>query len=118
MNDAFDETAFWSKARRYARVVGHEVIEKALWLYYAAQSPSTPAWAKSIIYGALAYFVLPTDAIPDLLPIAGFTDDLGALAAALVSVAPYIDDSVKRRADATLRRWFGRGRGGGEARKG
>ncbi|MEO1082497.1 MAG: DUF1232 domain-containing protein [Pseudomonadota bacterium] len=107
--DGFDEKAFWKKAKRYARVAGYELMEKALWLYYATQSSGTPAWAKSVIYGALAYFVLPIDAIPDLLPIAGFTDDLGALAAALVSVAPYIDDDVKRRTEATLKSWFGVG---------
>jgi uncharacterized membrane protein YkvA (DUF1232 family) len=109
MNEAFDAAAFWSKARRYARVAGHELIEKALWLYYATRSSRTPAWARSVIYGALAYFVLPMDAIPDLLPVVGFTDDLGALAAALVSVAPYIDEQVRQRTDATLERWFGDG---------
>ena len=114
MKDALNETAFWSKAKRYAHIAGYELIEKALWLYYVTQSPGTPAWAKSVIYGALAYFVLPLDAIPDLLPVAGFTDDLGALTAALLSVAPYIDDSVKRRADATLGRWFGSGPADGD----
>jgi len=103
----FDDRAFWNKVRRYARSAGYELLEKALWLYFATQSPDTPGWARSVIYGALAYFVLPFDAIPDLLPVTGFTDDLGALAAALVSVAPYIDDEVKQRTDATLRRWFG-----------
>ena len=116
MKDAFDDTAFWSKARRYARVAGYELMEKALWLYYATQASGTPAWAKSVIYGALAYFVLPMDALPDLLPVAGFTDDLGALAAALVSVAPYIDDEVRRRADATLSKWFGAGPEAGDFR--
>ena len=40
-----------------------------------------------MIYGALAYFVLPVDAVPDAIPVAGFTDDLGALAAALGTVS-------------------------------
>jgi len=107
MSDAFDEAAFWRKVRRYGRAAGYGLVERALWLYYAARSPRTPAWAKSVIYGALAYFVLPADAIPDLIPVAGFTDDFGALAAALVSVAPYIDDDVRARASAVLHRWFG-----------
>jgi uncharacterized membrane protein YkvA (DUF1232 family) len=107
MSDAFDETAFWSKLRRYAGVAGYALAEKALWLFYATQASTTPAWAKSVIYGALAYFVLPMDAIPDVLPIAGFTDDFGALAAALVAVAPYVDDEVRARADARLKIWFG-----------
>ena len=58
------------------------MIEKALWLYYAAQQPNTPVWAKTLIYGALAYFVLPFDAIPDVLLGLGFTDDMAVLLAA------------------------------------
>ncbi|MBH3138556.1 hypothetical protein I5M99_17255 [Serratia marcescens] len=55
----FDDSSFWNKIMRYAKKAGSEVIEKALWLYFAAQRPNTPLWAKTAIYGALAYFVLP-----------------------------------------------------------
>lgn len=107
MPDEFDEDSFWEKVRRFAGSAGREVIEKALWLFYAAQSPNTPDWAKSVIYAALAYFVLPIDAIPDLIPLAGFTDDLGALTAAVTSVALFIDDEVKERARKQMVTWFG-----------
>lgn len=107
MNDDFDDKSFWSKVSRYALVAGREVVEKSLWLYYAAQSSNTPQWAKSVIYGALAYFILPVDAIPDIIPLAGFTDDLGALAAAVASVAAYIDDDVRERAKEKMADWFG-----------
>jgi uncharacterized membrane protein YkvA (DUF1232 family) len=60
-----------------------------------------------VIYGALAYFVLPTDAIPDVIPVVGFSDDLGALAAAMGTVALYVDDNVKRLTAIKLREWFG-----------
>ena len=53
------------------------MIQKALWLYYAAQRPQTPIWAKTTIYAALGYFILPVDIIPDLIPGAGYVDDLG-----------------------------------------
>ncbi len=107
MNDDFDENSFWTKVSSYALVAGREVIEKSLWLYYAAQSPGTPQWAKSVIYGALAYFILPVDAIPDLIPLAGFTDDLGAVAAAVASVAMYIDEDVRRKTRTKMTNWFG-----------
>ncbi len=107
MSDVFDDTGFWRKVQRYALDAGREVIEKALWLYYAAQSARTPAWAKSVIYGALAYFVLPIDAIPDVIPAAGYTDDLGALAAAVETVITFIDDDVKARTRDTMQAWFG-----------
>ena len=103
----FNESGFWAKLQRHARTAGREAVEKSLWLYYAARSPATPPWARSVIYGALAYLVLPADAIPDFLPAIGFTDDLATLTAAVGTVALFIDDEVKRKATATLADWFG-----------
>ena len=105
--EAFTETGFWNKIKMFGRQAGREVVERALWLFYAAQKPNTPTWAKSVIFGALAYFISPLDAIPDLTPLVGFTDDLGALAAALTMVTLYIDDEVKSLAAAKLALWFG-----------
>jgi uncharacterized membrane protein YkvA (DUF1232 family) len=104
---ALVERGFWAKLRNHAMVAGREVVEKALWLYYAARAPHTPAWARSVIYGALAYLVLPADAIPDALPAIGFTDDLATLTAAVATVALFIDDAVKAKAAARLSAWFG-----------
>jgi uncharacterized membrane protein YkvA (DUF1232 family) len=103
----FDRGRFWSKIARSALAAGREVVEKALWLYYAAERPEVPRWAKLTIYGALAYFVLPLDAIPDLIPGAGYVDDLGALSTALLTVAGYVNDDVKRRARRRMEQWFG-----------
>ena len=105
--ETFDHAGFWGKLRRVAVIAGREVIQKALWLYYAAQAPATPAWARSVVYGALAYFVLPMDAIPDFIPGVGFTDDLGALAAAIATVSMYIDDDVREKAKTRMAEWFG-----------
>jgi hypothetical protein len=41
----FSDEGLWGKIKNYAKSAGKEVIEKALWLYYAAQNPETPAWA-------------------------------------------------------------------------
>ena len=60
-----------------------------------------------MIYGTLAYFVLPMDAVPDAIPVAGFTDDLGALAAALGVVAIHVTEDVKRMAAQRISEWFG-----------
>ena len=107
MGKEFDDGSFWDKVKHFALKAGKEVIEKALWLYYAAQQPNTPVWAKTVIYGALAYFVLPVDAVPDAIPFAGFTDDLGALAAALGAVSMYVNDAVKQMAAEKMKGWFG-----------
>ena len=64
-------------------------------MYYTLQKPATPVWAKTMIIGALGYFISPIDLIPDFIPIAGYTDDLTALVAAIVAVAMYIDEDVK-----------------------
>lgn len=103
----FSDDGFWNKAVKYAKKAGKEVIEKALWLYYAAQNPATPAWAKGIIYGALGYFILPIDAIPDVMPGIGYGDDLGVIGAAIASVSMYINDDVKRLTSQKLANWFG-----------
>ena len=109
MKTEFTDDGFWEKLKNFAMAAGREVIEKALWLYYAFQKPETPAWAKAVITGALAYFILPLDAIPDAIPVAGYTDDLGALAAAIGMVSLYITDDVKQQATRKLKDWFGGG---------
>ncbi|HEX6985678.1 MAG TPA: YkvA family protein, partial [Planctomycetaceae bacterium] len=105
--EGYSDESFWDKVARFAKRAGREVIEKALWLHYAAQDEKTPVWAKTTMYGALAYFILPADMIPDLIPGAGFTDDLGALAAALTTVAIYVTPEVKARAAKQVAHWFG-----------
>jgi uncharacterized membrane protein YkvA (DUF1232 family) len=102
----FSDAGFWDKLTSFARVAGREVIEKALWLYYAMQSPDCPAWAKTVIIGALGYFILPLDAIPDVLVPMGFTDDLGVLAAALTVVSMHVTPEVKRQASQKWAVWF------------
>lgn len=103
----YSDSGFWHKLKHYAKQAGKEVVEKALWLYYAAQRPDTPKWAKTAIFGALAYFISPIDAIPDITPFVGFTDDLGAIAAAIAMVSVYIDDNVKQQAAEKTDAWFG-----------
>lgn len=82
-------------------------MEPALKLYYSAQDSDTPIWAKTTIYGALGYFISPIDAIPDLSPIVGYSDDLGVLVAALATVAASIKNEHGVKAKETLKRWFG-----------
>ena len=102
----YSEPKFRDKLARAALAAGREVVEKALWLYFAAQRPETPKWAKATVYGALAYFIVPLDAIPDVTPLVGYTDDLGVLALAVVTIARYIDESVREKTSRFLARWF------------
>lgn len=65
---------------------------------YAAHGPNTPTWAKATIYGALGYFISPIDAIPDLVPVVGYSDDLGVLALTVATCTAYITPEVKAQA--------------------
>lgn len=86
------------------RQASGEVLRHALQLYFAARSPETPAWARSVIYGALGYFISVFDAVPDFTPVMGYTDDLSVLAAALATVATYVGPEERRKARAVLAR--------------
>ena len=66
-----------------------------LLLYYTYKNGAVPAFAKKIILGSIAYFLAPIDAIPDLTPVLGLTDDLGVLSFALVTIACYISDEIR-----------------------
>ena len=104
----YSDAGFWNKVRTHAKTAGQKVLEQALKMYYSATDPDTPLWAKTTIYGALGYFISPIDAIPDFLPVAGYTDDIAVLVAAAATVAAYIKEEHVRKAQDTLRQWFGK----------
>lgn len=105
--EAYSEPKLFDKIKKFAKKAGIKVIYLALLLFYTLQQPETPRKAKSVIIGALGYFIFPMDLIPDFIPIAGFTDDLTALAGALVMVAMHVNEDTKRKAKERLRIWFG-----------
>jgi len=82
---------FWRKLMR--SLVRIPFAEDLLAAYYCAFDHDTPLHVKGALVGALAYFVLPTDSIPDFLPVVGLTDDAAVLAATLKLVA----DHMRRR---------------------
>lgn len=103
----YSDHGFWRKIRGLARTAGRDLLERALCLYYAAQRPETPPWARTVAAGALGYLILPADAVPDLAPVVGYADDLTVLALALTTIAAHVDETVRSRARSTLRQWLG-----------
>ena len=90
---------FWPKV---ARVAGKlPFVEDLLAAYYCAFDRQTPMQTRVVLLGALAYFVLPFDAIPDILPVFGFADDAAVLAAAMKlvmdSIKPEHYDAARRK---------------------
>ena len=102
----FSENKFWKKIAHFAKQAGVKTVYSALLLFYAYRRKETPTWAKSIVLGTLGYFLAPFDALPDLTPIIGYTDDLGVLSFGLVTIACYINEGVRTNARKQLGRWF------------
>ena len=79
---------FWHKLPAVAAQL--PFAEELLAAYYCAFDRATPLQVKATLVGAIAYFILPVDALPDLLPVLGFTDDAVVLATAIKLVASSI----------------------------
>ncbi|MEQ9437178.1 YkvA family protein [Hyphomonas sp.] len=71
--------------------------------WYAARDPLTPMKAKAVLFAAVAYFVMPVDALPDIVVGLGFTDDATVLATALGVVGMYVKERHRRMARRLLR---------------
>jgi uncharacterized membrane protein YkvA (DUF1232 family) len=93
---------FWAKLKRVGASL--PFAEDLLAAYYCAFDRDTPVQVKAALLGALAYFVLPFDAIPDVLPVIGFTDDAAVLATAIRLVAGSITPAHRAAARAALAR--------------
>lgn len=92
---------FWAKLRR----VGGRIpfAEDLVAAFYCATDPDTPSRVRLILMAAIAYFILPTDAVADFLPLMGFADDAAILAAAITQVAGSITEAHRDKARTTLR---------------
>jgi len=93
---------FWIKLKRVAASL--PFTEDLLAAYYCAFDRQTPRRVQAALLGAIAYFILPFDFIPDMLPVLGFTDDAAVLATALRMVAGHITPEHRDAARAALKR--------------
>ncbi|MET0668532.1 MAG: YkvA family protein [Xanthobacteraceae bacterium] len=93
---------FWKKLQQFAATL--PIAEDLLTAYYCAFDRNTPNHVRAALLGALAYFVLPFDVMPDLLPIIGFTDDAAVLAAAIRLVWVHIQPAHRDAAREALAR--------------
>jgi uncharacterized membrane protein YkvA (DUF1232 family) len=106
-SDQYSEKSLFEKIKKVAKAAGIKVIYYVLIAYYLLKKPEVPKKEKAIIIGALGYFIMPLDLVPDFTAGVGYVDDLGALALALGKVALYIDDDIKKQAKDKLRDIFG-----------
>lgn len=103
----YSENDLFEKIKKYAKVAGVNIVYIGLLLFYTLENPKLPLKIKSIIMGGLGYFIFPIDLIPDLMPVVGYSDDLGVLMGVLIIAAFYIDEDVKNKAKTKLKDWFG-----------
>lgn len=101
----YSDNTFWEKVNIYAKSAGIDIIETALKLYYALQDDDTPKWAKTVIYGALIYFISPADVLPDLLP-GGYIDDWGTLLSAAAAISIHMKAEHSEKANTKVKQWF------------
>ncbi len=83
-DEALVNQGFWDKLRKTLGRV--PFVEDALAAYYCATDGKTPMYVKAVLMGALAYFIIPSDVIPDFIAGLGYTDDAAVLAAAIGAV--------------------------------
>ncbi len=77
----FVEENFWEKVERVGKKISFTKDVKALFNYFS--SKEIPWYRKSIVVGALVYFIVPIDSIPDIAPLVGYLDDLGVITAVI-----------------------------------
>ncbi|MEI6712669.1 MAG: YkvA family protein [Verrucomicrobiota bacterium] len=104
---SFSEYRLWKKIAKHAKTIGRHLVEQALILANTLKDPDTPVWARGTILSALAYFLSPLDLIPDFIPVAGYSDDLTAIAAAIAAVAVHIKEAHRIAARTKADSWFG-----------
>ena len=103
----YSEKSLWEKLQKYAKIAGAKVVYVVLLLYYTMQDSGVGLKTKLSIAAALGYFILPTDAIFDITPLIGYSDDLGVLLFVLSQVAGNITPEIKQKARQKLNEWFG-----------
>lgn len=99
-NERKVSAGFWRTVRKAAAYV--PFMDEVIASYYTATDARTPMRAKGTALAALAYFVVPTDMMPDFLPLVGFTDDIAVLTAAIAAIRPHIRKEHRRKARQVL----------------
>ena len=101
-NESTVREGFAAKAKRYLKQL--PLARETVAMYFCMLDARTPLWVKATVAAALAYFILPADAIPDFIPLAGLGDDAGVLTAALTAVTAHVTAEHRAQADE----WIGR----------
>ena len=98
----YSENGLLSKLSRAVHWANAKIIYAALLLYYVLRNDAVTMADKSKIYGALGYFILPTDMVLDFIPMVGYTDDMAALMWAIHTLTKNLTPEIKAQARLKL----------------
>jgi uncharacterized membrane protein YkvA (DUF1232 family) len=95
-----EDRTFW---RKVAAVAGRvPFTTEVVAAYFAMRDRHTPWRHKAVLAGAIAYFIMPIDAIPDFILPMGYTDDAAAIAAAVAAASMSIREEHRLAARRAL----------------
>ena len=100
------DTKLWSKIARFAKSAGMECVYYVLLLVNVMKSKEIRWEDKTLIMGALGYFISPLDLIPDIMVGTGYIDDIGMLAFVLSKISSLITPTIIRDARNKLHEYF------------
>ena len=103
----YNEGAFWHKIKNIAKKAGIKLIYISLLLYYTLCSSGVSKMDRTIIIGALGYFIFPLDIIPDYIPFIGYTDDLSILWYAYRRIRANLNYDIRAKAKMKLSSFIG-----------
>lgn len=106
-SEEFSDDKFSGKIAKYAKKAGAKLVYVAYTLYYSLFDKNFPVKQRAIVIGALGYFILPIDLVPDIVPILGYSDDLAALLYAFKAVNDHITPEMKEKAKLAANKIFG-----------
>ena len=98
----YSENGLLHKLSRAVHWANAKIIFAALLLYYVLRNDAVTMADKSKIYGALGYFILPTDMVLDFIPMVGYTDDMAALMWAIHTLTKNLTPEIKAQARLKL----------------
>ena len=98
----YSENGLLHKLSRAVHWANAKIIYAALLLYYVLRNDAVTMADKSKIYGALGYFILPTDMVLDFIPMVGYTDDMAALMWAIHTLTKNLTPEIKAQARLKL----------------
>ncbi len=104
--DKYTDEGLWSKLSAIASKLGGQVVYTIMLLYYSLQNPQLSNKDRAIIIGALGYFILPIDLVPDFIVGLGYTDDIATLTYAIRTIYVNITPEIKEKAQIAVLKYF------------